>query len=169
MTQKNDEEHTGGSSPETGEAAQPERAFGSFEGSKKDERPEESAVSGFTEEQISQLHGMFAAVAPSGRFARLRGWARRYREQAQTFIRNAAPRDEDTDFDQETFTGRLAAKASKHRSLSAFAAVTSILVIGGLWSMILGGGLPVPLAAAIVVAVLGTGLVFILALRRGSR
>ncbi|WP_024821133.1 hypothetical protein [Arthrobacter sp. 31Y] len=93
MTQKNDEEHTGEAHPRTGEAAQPERAFGSFEGSKKGRAPK--GISGplvFTEEQIAQLHGMFAS---GGTFRAVctvcADGPRRYREQAQTFIRDAAP------------------------------------------------------------------------------
>lgn len=160
------EEIRGTNFPANGKAILRDQASASVEETQAKERPEVSAASGFTDEQLAQLHGMFEAMAPSGRFTRLRGWFRRYRSQAQTFIQDAAPRDEDSDFDQGTFTGRLAAKASKHRGLAALAAVTAIVLIGGLWGVILGGGVALPLAAVIVAAVLGTGLVL---MRRGSR
>lgn len=136
----------------------------------------DSAASGFTKEQLAQLEDMFGSQEPSG----FGGWLDRRRDRRQerralraaamaAFVRKASPPDEEMDFDQETFTGWLAVRAAKHRGVTAVAAVVAILVLGGLWVMILGGGLALPVAAMIAVALLGAGLVLGLLFRRRRR
>lgn len=159
MTKKNDKtSHE--DSPETDEDVHRDQASGTVQG---------PGVSGFSEEQLAQLQELIAAQDQPPAKGWLRSWLRRNLTRGRSFVHAATPADEDTDFDQETFTGRLAARASKHRGLAALAAVMAILLLGGFWGMILGGGLPLPVVAAIVVAVLCAGLVFGLVLRRRNQ
>ena len=166
MTDKN-EEPRHENSPEMGED-DPHHQTSATPGEPRDQNQssEGNAASEFTAEQLAQLQDLIASQGRPQSKGWLRGWLARGLDRGRSFVHAATPPDEETDFDQETVTGRLASRASKHRGLAALAAVMAVLVIGGFWSMILGGGLPLPVVAGIVVAVLVSGLVFGLVLRR---
>lgn len=127
---------------------------------------QEPAPSGFTQEQLAELQELLTGLAPSSRTGRLRGWFRRNRARARTFVQDAAPRDEETEFDETTLTGWLAGRASKNRGLTAVLAIVAVLVIGGFWIMILAGGMSLPLVAVILVLLLGVALGLGLLVRR---
>ncbi|GAB2714091.1 hypothetical protein ACX801_18015 [Arthrobacter bambusae] len=126
--------------------------------------PEGPAGSGFTEAQLAEIQGMFASAGRPGLRGRVRGWWRRNRARARDFIQAATPPDSEADFDEDTFTGWLAVRASKHRGITAVLVVLAVLVLGGLWVMVLGGGLPLAIAALVAVIVLAlpvaAGVVF---------
>lgn len=130
----------------------------------QDPKQSEGATSGFTEAQLAELQELFTELAPSRRTGRLRGWFRRNSTRARIFVQEAAPPDEETEFDENTVTGWLAGRASKNRGVTAVLALVAILIIGGFWIMILAGGLSLPLVAVILVlllsAALGLGLLF---------
>lgn len=132
------------------------------------QRPEQSdaALSGFTEAQLAELQGMFTSQGQPRMRGRLRGWMQRSRERAASFVHDATPPDEETEFDEDTFTGWLAARTAKHRGVAAVLALVSIIVIGGLWVMILGGDLALNLVGVVLVVLLGAWLVLGLLFRR---
>lgn len=116
--------------------------------------PEGTAGSGFTEAQLAELRGMFSSQGQSGLRSWVRGWWQKNRARARGFLDSATPPDEETDFDEGTFTGWLAARAARHRGVTAVLAVLAVLALGGLWVAVLGGGIPLPVTVLIAVIVL---------------